>query len=133
MKKLKIISALALASMTLFSCLNDDNFSTNVSIEGTWTIHELKMNNIVQSFTDCEEYQTVQFTGANTISTFYTGENCTTVEDVETLAYTMTGNILKLVDTDGSIQTINIDELSSHTLKLIVAEGIVVMETTFKR
>lgn len=133
MKKLKIISALALASITLFSCSSDDDSSSSsVSIEGTWKIHELKMNSVVVPFTDCDGYQTVQFTDVNAIATSYTGDDCTTVDDVETSAYTINGNTLSMVETDGTINA-TIEELTANTLKIKVTESIFVIESTFKR
>lgn len=134
MKKLKIISAFALASMTLFSCSSDDDSSSSsTSIEGTWTIHEMKISGVPFPLTDCDAYQTLEFTDVNSVATYYDGEGCTTVDYVETYPYTINGQTLTMTDDDGKTQTATIMELTSSVLKIKAEAGIIVAETTYKR
>lgn len=133
MKKLKLVSALALASLTLFSCSSDDDSSSSsVSIKGIWKIHEVKLNGNINQFTDCEGSQTVQFTDVNIIATTYTGDDCTTVDDVTTSTYTIDGNNLSIIDFDGTVNA-TIKELTASTLKVSTSQELSVIESTFKR
>lgn len=133
MRKLKFISAIAFASLTLFSCDNKDDDSSDASIEGLWTMHEIKMNNVVQQLTDCEDHQTVEFTPTHTIATSYDGPNCDEVDDIETSSYSLDGKILSVSTTEGDVIQATIKELTSNTLTFTVSESIFSIETTLKR
>ncbi len=133
MRKFKFISAIALASLTLFSCDNKDDDSSDASIEGLWTMHERKINNVIQPLTDCEDHQTVEFTSTQTIATSYYGANCDEVDDIETSSYSLDGEILLVSTTDGEVFQAIIKELTSSTLTFTVSESVFPIETTFKR
>lgn len=133
MKKLKLISAIALASLTLFSCDNKDDDSSEASIEGKWKIHEVKRNNILQPLTDCEDQQTIEFTPTNFITTHYSGPNCENIDDVSSALYSLNGESLTIHYTTDDSEVITVKELTNSTLKLKVYAGTNVIEPTYKR
>ncbi len=133
MKKLKLISAIALASFTLFSCDNKDDDSSEASIEGKWKIHEVKRNNILEPLTDCEDQQTIEFTTTNFIATHYSGPNCEDIDDILSSTYSLNGESLTIHYTSDDSQVITIKELTNTTLTLKIFEGTSIIEPTYKR
>ena len=134
MKKLKFLSVFTLASMAIISCSSDDDSSSDsASIEGLWKIHEIKLNNVPFPLEDCDDAQTVEFNATDAIYTYYTGTDCTTVDDIDSTTYVINGSSITITDSDGDSETGTIEELTSSTLRLKVASGILVAETTFKR
>lgn len=132
MKKLKFVLAVGLAALTLFSCSSDDDSASSPSIKGLWKIDKVVIDDEVEPFEECAAYQTLEFTNSIAINTFFEGTNCTSVKSVNSADYSYSNMVLTITESDGAVEEIDVEELSSSTLVLKPNNGDEV-EITFKR
>ncbi|MDO4727692.1 MAG: lipocalin family protein [Bacteroidota bacterium] len=113
----KKIFAIAVASITLWACNNDDNNKSYNPLLGKWSIENVFVNGHEMDLDSCEKTSYISFTDATIITYDYelNIQNKCVLKDQYTQTYTSSGNTITTEDYIHNIHDINLLPLTENT------------------
>jgi hypothetical protein len=140
MKNIKILAALTLCLLLLFtSCGSDDSNDNNDGdpsnfeelIIGTWVYTSSTFNGESTELTECDFFSTLLFNSSQLITTEIYGASCD-MSDIVTEDYSISGNMLSLTY-QGDSYIAEISTLNTTTLSIMETEDSDVYVDTYTR